>query len=350
MQASAPASLPAQYFDGLHAKPHAVRIHLQGQRAEQTLHIVGENLSLHYPVHQIGWPERSGQHTRCAELPQGGQLQCADAVAWDAWSQAHLQARETLPQRLIASWHWVSACAIVLFLLGAGLYQWGIPLFAQAVAAWAPPELEKALGEHTLAALENSLLQPSQIDTTVQARIEEDFGRLVQALPAAQRPAWKLRFYSSDMGPNALALPDGTIIVTDAMVELVQTNPPILSAVLAHELGHVHHHHGLRMVVQATAIGAIGSLLLGDFSSLVAAVPVLMGQAHYSRSAEREADAYAVDLLRQGGRSPLLMVQMFEALAAAKPEREQQMAWLGLAFSSHPSDAERIAFFRQSAM
>jgi len=132
------------------------------------------------------------------------------------------------------------------------------------------------------------------------------------------------------------------------------------------------------MLVQATVLGTLGAVVLGDFSSLLAAVPALLGQAHYSRTAEREADAYAVQVLKAAGLSPLHMVRMFEALERQRQtERDQRRAerkngdtdaktttaddtedvadddsgsWLGIAFASHPSDADRIAFFKAAAL
>ena len=132
-----------------------------------------------------------------------------------------------------------------------------------------------------------------------------------------------------------------------------------------------------------TALGAIGSLVLGDFSSLLASVPVFLGQASYSRQAEQEADAMAVTVLRNAHISPAVMATMFEKLAewrrkkADKDEAEAKTAngvaeqtaqstekvqakvakgskseasWLGIAFASHPPDDERIQFFRDAAV
>jgi Zn-dependent protease with chaperone function len=143
------------------------------------------------------------------------------------------------------------------------------------------------------------------------------------------------------------------------MVELVGGDEKIITAVLAHELGHVRHRHGLRMPVQATVLAGVTSVVLGDFSTLLAGVPLLLGQASYSRDAEKEADAEAVRILKAAGISPEVMVTLFEKLAAktgpsTKDKKDQEAAvadssWLGIAFASHPSDAERIAYFKQAA-
>ena len=103
------------------------------------------------------------------------------------------------------------------------------------------------------------------------------------------------------------------------------------------------------MVIQVAVLGGISSLALGDFSSILAAAPVLLGQAQYSREAEQQADAYAVAVLRQARISPAVMVTLFEKLAQArKTDQEAESQW-GLLFASHPADAERIAYFKAAA-
>jgi Zn-dependent protease with chaperone function len=175
-------------------------------------------------------------------------------------------------------------------------------------------------------------------------------------------PTWKLKFRQSKMGPNALALPGGTLLLTDEMVQLVDGDTDVLTAVLAHELGHVKHRHALRMLVQVSALGAVTSLVLGDFSTLLAALPALLGQAHYSREAEREADLNAVQVLTHAGIDTRVMVSLFDKLAARRRGESKEASkeesgtqamavanWLGLAFASHPADAERVALFRRNS-
>jgi len=96
----------------------------------------------------------------------------------------------------------------------------------------------------------------------------------------------------------------------------------------------------------------VSGAVLGDFSSMLASVPVFLGQAGYSR----EADAAAVQVLRAAALSPRLMVTLFDKLAAARHKKEQEPApakaqdhWLGIAFASHPPDAARVQFFQAAA-
>jgi predicted Zn-dependent protease len=170
-------------------------------------------------------------------------------------------------------------------------------------------------------------------------------------------PAYRLVFRASRIGPNAFALPGGTIVLTDELVRRVDADAAIVTGVLAHELGHLRERHGLRLLAQVGALGLLWSALLGDFSGLLATAPALLGQASYSRDAEREADGEAVRVLRAAGIAPTVMVTLFEKLAARDDAPSQAGArdgddapsWLGIAIASHPADAERIRFFRDAA-
>lgn len=358
------STLAATYFDGRSARAQPVTLQLLGEGRQRRLHIVGEGVDLQVPAHQVQWPERTRHGQRLAHLASGGHVQCDDGLAWDTWMQSQGQ-NESLVVKMQQSWRWVAGSVAVLAALAVALQLWGLPLLARAVVAATPPGIEQSLGESTLAAVDQALMLPSKLPLAEQARITQAFADAVARQNSADPQPWRLVFRQSKIGPNALALPGGTIIMTDEMVALVNADTRVLTAVLAHELGHVQQRHGLRMLVQATVLGALGAVVLGDFSTLLAAVPALLGQAHYSREAEREADAHAVQVLKAAGLSPLHMVTLFEALdeerqkkareaSGTKPSKddtadEDSPSWLGIAFASHPSDADRIAFFRAAA-
>jgi Zn-dependent protease with chaperone function len=359
---SAGSPLAATYFDGRSARAQPVTLRLHGEGRQRSLHIQGDGVELDVPVHQVQWPERTRHGQRLAHLARGGHVQCENGAAWDAWVQSQGQ-HESLVVKMQQSWRWVAGSVAVLAALAVALQLWGLPLLARAVVAATPASLEQSLGDSTLAAVDDALMRPSKLPLAEQARITQAFADAVAHQNATNQRPWKLVFRQSKIGPNALALPGGTILMTDEMVALVNADTEVLTAVLAHELGHVQQRHGLRMLVQATVLGALGAVVLGDFSTLLAAVPALLGQAHYSREAEREADAHAVKVLKDAGLSPLHMVTLFEALERQRQKKtdeakdgnddkaddEDSPSWLGIAFASHPSDADRIAYFRAAA-
>jgi len=321
---------------------------------DNTLHISADGLQKAVPLAQVQWPERTRHGKRVAHFKEGGSVQCADAAAWDAWSHCSGK-RESWIVTVQQSWRGVAASVAGLAALALALQLWGLPLAARAVVAITPPTVDASMGEAALVAIDQQLMQPSKLAPGEQARLRSALVRNLSALPAGSLPEWRLEFRHSLIGPNAFALPGAIMVLTDELVELVQGDEQVITAVLAHELGHVKHRHGLCMLVQATVLGALGAAVLGDFSTMLAAVPALMGQAHYSRVAEREADAHAVWVLKAASISPVVMVTLFDKLqqkrnAKSKEAANEEDFWLGIAFASHPSDAERIKYFRDAAL
>ena len=262
---------------------------------------------------------------------------------------------------LLQSWSWVASCTVGLVLLICIAYQWGIPVLARSVLMVTPYSVDQKIGQVTLDQLEGQarLLQPSSLPGGEQDAIRRSFQQALSVQEPSEVPSWHVEFRKSAIGPNAFALPGGTIVMTDEMVNLVEGDHRSLVAVLSHELGHVHHRHGMRMLAQASALGVLASALWGDLSWVLAALPAWLGQADYSREAEREADAYALQVLSAARISPSAMVNMFDKLKAWREANSKDGGagqdngvvgkWLGIAFSSHPQDAERIAFFQAGA-
>ena len=345
------ATLPAHYFDGTSARAHAVTLQLRGD----ALHIQGVGIDRSIALREVQWPERTRHGLRIAHLAGGGLVRGDDAAAWDAWRRdgGHT---DSLVVRLQQSWRGVLASALALLAVVVALQQWGIPWAARAVVAATPMRVDRSLGETALAAMDQHLMHPSSLAAPEQDRIRQALTQALSALPSGAIPRWQLVFRRSSIGPNAFALPGGTLVLTDELVQLVGHDIQVITAVLAHEMGHVRHRHGVRMLVQATVLGGLGAVFLGDFNTLLASVPVLLGQASYSREAEREADAEAVRILRAASISPAVMVTLFDKLAEKaqraaqdKDSANQAGGWLGIAFASHPADADRVRFFQEAA-
>jgi Zn-dependent protease with chaperone function len=344
-------AVTADYFDGRSARAHPVQVQLAGDQ----LTISGDGISIQLAANRVQWPERTRHGARVAQLPNGGALHCSDAKAWDAWALASGR-RESLVVRAQQSWRWALLSAAAFGVLVGALYLWGVPWLGRVAVAATPMRVDRLLGESALQALDGQLLKPSALPAEHQQRLQAALERAVAALPPGSVPEHRLVFRSGRIGPNAFALPGGTLVMTDALVELVQGDEAVITGVLGHELGHVQHRHGLRLLVQAGAIAALSGVVLGDFSALLAGAPVLLGQASYSRDAEREADAHAVKVLKAAGLSPAVMIGFFERVAGRGPQDKtargantQGSTDLGIAIASHPADEERIRFFREAA-
>lgn len=345
--------LQAHFFDGRSARPQRVQawisagqLHLQAEE-DQSLR--------HFALREVQWPERQRHGQRQAELPGGGLLSHHEAQAWDDWALAS-GLQDSLTVRWMQSWRHVGLAFLLSLGVLAGMWRWGVPWVADQGVALIPPAVEQQIGEQALAWFEQKMLKPSKLPQAKQAEIAE---RFAQALKQAQAkaastgqppkpwPAYQLHFRDAGeaMGPNAFALPGGAIVMTDALVELLgQDNPEALVGVLAHELGHVQHQHGMRMVLQAGMVGTVAGLLVGDFSTLIAGVPVVLAQAAYSRDFERESDAVARQLMLDAGIKPSVMLVFFQRIDEARKKKGSSGS-LPIAFASHPADEERMRFF-----
>ena len=375
-QPDASDAITADYFDGRSARAHAVTLRIDGGE----LLIVGEDVSRRVACAQVTWPERTRHGARLAHLADGASLQALDSAAWDRWARSCGLA-DSMVVKAQQSWRWVLAGVVALVAGLAAGYQWGLPWAARQAVTVLPHTVDESVGESALESIDGHLMKPSALPLEQQARIRTAFDRAVSTLPAGTVPRHQLVFRKSSIGPNAFALPGGTMVMTDELVKRVNGDEAILIGVLGHELGHVRQRHGMRMMAQVSALGAVSALLFGDFNSLLAAAPVWLGQASYSRDAEREADAESVRLMKSAGVSPTAMVRFFEILrmpdaaddegaapasrAASSPdpadktgstresdaeaEARRERSWLGIAIASHPADDERLAFFKEAA-
>jgi Zn-dependent protease with chaperone function len=345
-----PDGMVADYFDGHSARAHAVRLQVAGDR----LLIVGDGVQRSEPLSGIAWPERTRHGARLLHLADGASLHCRDGLAWDTWSAEHAGRRDSLVVRVQQRWKWVMASTLVLVVMVAVGYRHVLPLAARGVVALIPLSADEALGESALQSIdENGVMKPTTLSVAQQQAVRQAFAQAVGRLPPGEVPAWQLEFRQSTIGPNAFALPGGTIVLTDELYQRVDGDPAVLVGVLGHELGHLRHRHGMRMLVQAGVLGAAAGALYGDFSTLFSQIPVLLGQASYSRVFEHEADVDSVRLLRAAGISPAVMANFFVKVRQPRPGEKAASAppsvHLPIALASHPADAERIRFFEDAA-
>ena len=315
MRRDAPGTIDVDYFDGSSARARRVRARI----AANHLLLQGDGIERHVPLAEVQWPERTRHAKRVAHLRDGGSLQAEHAATWDAWLGA-AGVRESRVVQLQQSWRATAIAVLGLVLLAGAGYLWGLPWAARAVVAFVPQSIDRSIGDAAWDAIAPRWLAPSALPHARQQALRDAFARVVGRMyPTGKRPSYELSFHASThgrLGANAFALPGGRIVATDELVRLLEGRDDVVLGVLAHELGHVHHRHGVRSLVQVTLLGTVTSVAFGDFSSVLAAAPALLGHLGYSRDFEREADEHAVHMLRASGLSPDVMVTLFERLAS----------------------------------
>ena len=201
-----------------------------------------------------------------------------------------------LIHHLEGSWRWVALAVILLPLLLMVFLEYGLPVIAKPIATQIPQAVLNKLDRQVLESLdEEQWMLPSQASYTDNRLLAEAWAQLPNAKD------YKLQQRDGGMfGANAFALPGGTIVVTDQLLDLLQSRDQIL-AVLTHEAGHVELQHGMRNIIQALGIAAVFAAVIGDVSwlaeSILVSAPTLLQQMSYSREFEREADRYAIKQL-----------------------------------------------------
>jgi Zn-dependent protease with chaperone function len=330
--------LRGEYFDGVTAAARPVTVTLE---ADGLLHIHGATEALKVAFAECEVSPALGRTPRTITLPGGATIETSDFAPLAQWERQHRRGGlEGWVHVLESRWRYAALAAVVMLLAAFAGYVWGIPAAAHAIAFRIPPAFIAKLGDETLTAIEHLLkLKPSELPAERQSALRQGFDRMARDLGTAGF-RYQLLFRESERtGPNAFALPTGTIVVTDALVKLAERDEEIF-AILAHEITHVEQRHGVRAALQNSGVFVLLALLYGDLASITslgATLPAVLAESRYSRHFEREADLGAAAYCRHRGWGLGPLRQMFERLGHEHPE-VAGASWI----SSHPAIEERI--------
>jgi Zn-dependent protease with chaperone function len=215
-----------------------------------------------------------------------------------------------------------------------------LPVAVEQVAERIPVAAEAALGRDGLEGMDKFFLRPSKLPPGRQQELRAGF--LEMARNDTGGGEYRLEFRASPaIGANAFALPAGIIVITDELVALARRDAELLG-VLAHELGHVRHRHVMRRLLAGSATALIIAAVTGDISSatsLAASAPAVLVQTKFSRDQEREADRFAIELMRKSGIDPRSLAAILARLQGESKAGSVLPSFL----SSHPATAEREA-------
>ncbi|SPF45971.1 putative Peptidase M48 Ste24p [Syntrophobacter sp. SbD1] len=329
------------YYDGLNPVCVSAGMDFSDQEATLTAGAVSER----YAISHLRISPRIGSTGRFITLPNGGQFACADCVFLDSVPQESLL--EGPVAWLEERWYIALACIVIVYSTLLAGYFFGLPAAATRIVAHIPMQAEQPLGKQALSWMDGKgWFKPTNLDFDTRIPIRNGFEGLYKDLPS--KDYYRLEFRSSKvLGPNALALPGGIIVITDEMVKVAASMEEVM-AVLAHEIGHVELRHTMRSVLQNSVVGAATAMVTSDAASLsvaVAGLPMLLAQTKYSREFEAAADDYAFRLLRQKGYSPAAFASLMERLAKKDKKQMGVFAYI----SSHPMTKERVAAARAAA-
>jgi Zn-dependent protease with chaperone function len=342
--------LLGHWFDGRTSRARLVEVHLLPGGRGPTLELrAGADTLLQLDHRRVTWPEAwsAGRAPRkvVVDLKEHGSLELEDVRAWQG-ALAQAGAAPALAERMQTRWKVFAAVFLLAGLSLWAFYRWGTPWAATQLARQVPLTWETELSERALRDIDGALLKPSQLPMTRQRELRAKFDALMQQLTREMRrypgytPPLTLHFRSG-LGANAFALPGGTIVMTDGLVEAAAKQglpDDALIGVLAHEAGHVLHRHGTRLVVEQAVLNVGLGLAMGDVSSIVSFGAAAVTGLAYRRNHETEADCFAIALMRQARMPTQPMADLLLKLDDAPPSKGNAVLNL---LSSHPATHER---------
>ena len=250
---------------------------------------------------------------------------------------------ERSPQQLMAA---VIAAIFIIF----SIVKWGIPWLAMLLAYVVPDNTVKKIGDET----ERRMLGetgPSLLSENYQQQLSR---RFLNEIADSTHPPAKLLFrQGKNLGANAMAIPNNTIIVTDELINIAGNDDEIL-AVLAHEQGHIVRKHAMQKIISASSIAFTWELINQDGSSLLTTAAVALSDAEYSKHLEYDADHYAMHHLHANGISSIHLsnfLQRVENIRLSQPQKIQNpyVVKLKAILESHPDEEKRIRIIHEFA-
>lgn len=206
------------------------------------------------------------------------------------------------------------------------------------------PEQEKELGNQAFQEITQKMpiIHYEEWDVVV-----ERVGHRVVA--SAQEPNFEWSFaVAKSQAPNALALPNGSVLVTTGMMSLIDTEAE-LAAVIGHEIAHVTARHAGQRIAAAyganLSLSIINSILerkdIPQRSAIMAILGVganLGAMLPFSREMENDADIIGLHYMASAGYAPEASIKLWQKMLAASDDSS-----VPVFLRTHPHSKQRIA-------
>lgn len=312
------------WFDGQNSILHPARLELDDS-GTITLWLSGVS-EFHCTLSDLVFSRRIGNTRRSVWLPDGSCFDTDDNVAADHWQkQAHPKFRNVI-HRFESTWPGMLLTLCIILLGASWVVLEGLSAASDKIAEKLPASINQDLGARSLEALDKEVFLPSRLEAKGQKQIRSYFESALKKFP--DTPMRILFRDGGGMGPNAMALPDGTLIFTDQLIALSHTQEELM-AILAHEIGHVVYQHSLRTAVRSMLTNLAVTALSGKASfnsDLLLSAPLYMLDMSYSRKFEEDADNFSMEFLLDNHLSPEFFVEIMSRMERAEsciPEAEE---------------------------
>jgi Zn-dependent protease with chaperone function len=325
---------PAIYFDGTSNRRHIVTLHFGAN-----LEIIEDGrviASWRYGDLRSADGGQTMLRLKCVSALPLARLEVFDpAVQQQIRAQARFLDVElgTGQTARIVGWSLAAVTSIVAIVF------FGLPLIAERLVPLIPLSFERRLGDMA----DNQVRAIFGGKVCTESEGDAAFAKLVETLRQASHLDMPLRTaVLASPVPNAFALPGGRIYLLNGLLQKAASADEI-AGVIAHEMGHIRHRDQTRMMIQNGGTSFLIGLLFGDITGSTAVIFTARGllQASYSREAEANADAYAIETMHALGRSPAPMGELLFRITGAEGGRA-----LGI-LAGHPLTEDRRELMRR---
>lgn len=290
-----------------------------------SLVIAGRDEPLEGALSDLSVSSRLGNVERKIKLADGSVFATRDNDAVDTAFRGQNGAGGVI-HAMESSWRWVALGLLVTVAVTLVFFRWGVPAISERIAHALPQKTNELIAGSTLDFLDKYVFEASTLDTERQEAIRANFAQ--RLIPLDDQNAtinYTLHFRHWPDVPNALALPSGDIILTDAFVELADTQDQ-LDSVLLHEMGHIVHRHSLEMLIEIALVGTVVLLVTGDSNGIAdmgIGLGTLLVSSHYSRHHETEADHYAFRKMLTAGIDPGAFARIMHKMSVSAKQRKE---------------------------
>ncbi|PCI38023.1 MAG: hypothetical protein COB46_12315 [Rhodospirillaceae bacterium] len=328
----------ATYYDGRTAVRHDVTVQLYAE----ALDILGADGQVieQWPYQAISLSDQGGGTTRLVVEDSEARLVLSSSEAFQALKNRAPNI-DSQKQRTLRN----MGLSVLVTVGLIGVAYVSIPVMASAVVAMIPYETEKNIGEgyaKDMQALFSKTKAPNQCteDAGVQA-----LNTMVTYLSAYSSGPFGYQVDVLDNTMvNAMALPGGHMFIFRGLIDKAESSDE-LAGVLAHEMAHVNHRHGMHGVVRSFGFQMLSDMMFGG--NVMGNLSNIMMMMSHSREAERQADIDAIETLRRANISTAGIARFFERLKDKEDEGKGSFFKMPNMLSSHPSSDVREALARE---
>lgn len=228
----------------------------------------------------------------------------------------------------------------------AGAFLVGIPYAADPMARAMPERYRTQIADISWSQVDTFTVQCDDADEATQILNDVAYRIMERSNVPNRDEIW---ITIADAGfPNAFALPDNSIIVTDELIAMAE-QPDELVGVLAHEIAHIEHNHIMKNVIRQIGAGIFFDVVFGGAGAgqAVAIASVNLAGLRYSRGDETDADSRGMDYLDAAGISTGGIARMFDRFEDYAAD--EGAGNIPTMLSTHPASRERAVSARARA-